>query len=99
MVKHIILWTLKEMSDEEKAKVKAEAKAALEGLSGKIEGMTKIEVITEGLPSSNADMMLDSEFVSVEALEAYQGHPLHKAAAETYVRPFYLTRSCLDYEV
>ena len=35
MVKHIIIWTLKEMSDEEKKTVKADIKAGLEALKGK----------------------------------------------------------------
>lgn len=99
MVKHIILWKLKEMPEKETETVKANAKAALEALAGRIEGLVDIKVITKGLPSSNADMMLDSTFVSVEALAAYQSNPLHKEAAGTYVRPFYESRSCLDFEV
>ena len=39
MVKHIILWQLKdELSDTEKAAVKAEIKAGLEGLAGQNPG-------------------------------------------------------------
>lgn len=34
MVKHIILWTLKDMSQEEKERVKAGIKEGLEGLQG-----------------------------------------------------------------
>ena len=37
MVKHVILWTLKnEYSKEEKEAIKAEIKAGLEGLAGQI---------------------------------------------------------------
>lgn len=62
MVKHIILWTLKEMSDEEKANVKAGIKAGLEGLKGKIPGLVDIKVNADGrLASSAADLMLDSK--------------------------------------
>ena len=61
MVKHIILWQLKdELSEEEKIKVKADIKSGLEGLAGKIPGLLEIHVETEGLASSNADLMLDS---------------------------------------
>lgn len=98
MIKHVILWKLKEMTEEEKTTVKANAKTALESLAGRIDGLVDIKVITNGLPSSNADMMLDSTFVSEEALAAYQSNPLHKEAAGTYVRPFYESRSCLDFE-
>ena len=44
MVKHIILWTLKdEFSDSEKAKIISEMKEALEGLKGKIPGLIDIK--------------------------------------------------------
>ena len=70
MVKHIILWTLKEMSDEEKKSVKAGIKEGLEALKGKIPGLVDIKVVTEGrLDSSNADLMLDSTFEYAEALK------------------------------
>ena len=40
MVKHIILWTLKdEFSPEEKENIKAGIKEGLEGLQGKIPGL------------------------------------------------------------
>ena len=98
MIKHVILWMLKDMTDSEKAKVKADAKAALEALDGKIEGLVSIKVNTTALPPSNCDMMLDSAFDSTEALAGYQKHPLHQAAANTFVRPFTEVRLCLDYE-
>lgn len=56
MVKHIILWQLKEMDEEEKQTVKKGIKAGLESLQGKIPGLLSIHVQTEGLPSSNADV-------------------------------------------
>ena len=96
MVKHVILWKLKEGVNKEE--VKANAKQALESLEGKIDGLISIKVNTCGLASSNADMMLDSLFVSEEALKAYSIHPLHQAAANTFVRPFTAERFCLDYE-
>lgn len=100
MVKHIIVWTLKdEFSDGEKTKIKAGIKDGLEGLKGQIPGLINIKVITEGLESSNADLMLDSTFESEEALKGYSGHPAHVAVATGKVRPNVKTRSCFDYEV
>lgn len=100
MVKHIILWTLKEeLSAGEKAAVKAEIKAGLEGLAGKIPGLLEIRVYTEGLPSSNADLMLDSSFTDEAALKGYAVHPEHVAVADGKVRPYTAVRSCLDFEV
>lgn len=100
MVKHIILWNLKdELSDEEKNRVKKGIKEGLEGLFGKIEGLTEIRVNTEGLASSTADLMLDSTFESEEALRNYSVNALHQEVANTYVSPFTKQRSCLDFEV
>ena len=100
MVKHIILWTLKEMSDSEKESVKKGIKEGLEGLKGKIPGLIDIKVNTEGrLASSTADLMLDSTFESAEALKGYSKHPEHVAVADSKVRPYTVCRSCLDYEV
>lgn len=99
MVKHIILWTLKETSDEEKAVIKKGIKEGLEGLKGKIPGMIDIKVNIECLASSNAEVMLDSTFESEEALKGYSVHPEHVAVANTKVRPFTATRTCMDYEI
>ena len=100
MIKHIILWTLKEMSDSEKESVKAGIKEGLEGLKGKIPGLVDIKVNTTGrLASSNTDLMLDSTFESEEALKAYAKHPDHVAVADSKVRPFTVSRACLDFEV
>lgn len=100
MVKHVILWNLKEtLSDAEKEAVKKGAKEGLESLIGKIPGLVDIKVHTVGLPSSNADMMLDSTFESAEALKGYSTHPEHVAVADSKVRPFTASRVCMDYEV
>ena len=98
MTRHIILWTLKEMPEAEKASVKAEIKAGLEGLAGQIPGLVSIRVETRRLPSSNADLMLDSSFESPAALAAYATHPAHVAVADGKVRPYTAVRSCLDFE-
>ena len=100
MVKHIILWQLKdEYSEDEKRKIKADIKKGLEGLAGEIPGLTEIHVQTEHLASSNADLMLDSTFVDEASLKVYATHPKHVAVADGAVRPFTKSRTCIDYEV
>ena len=100
MVKHVILWTLKdELSAAEKEEVKKGIKEGLEGLAGKIPGMVDIKVNINGLASSNADLMLDSTFESEEALKGYAIHPEHVAVADGKVRPYTKIRSCLDFEI
>ena len=88
------------MSDSEKESVKKGIKDGLEGLKGKIPGLIDIKVNTEGrLVSSTADLMLDSTFENAEALKGYSKHPEHVAVADSKVRPYTASRSCLDYEV
>jgi len=99
MTRHIILWKLKEeYSEQEKAAIRQGIKEGLEGLAGKIPGLISIRVHTEGLPSSNADLMLESAFETPEALKGYSTHPAHVAVANAKVRPFTATRICLDFE-
>ena len=99
MVKHVILWTLKEeYSDEQKKEIKKDIKAGLEGLKGRIPGLVDIQVI-DGLASSNADLMLDSTFEDEASLKGYAVHPEHVAVADGKVRPYTAIRSCLDYTV
>lgn len=100
MVKHIILWQLNDaLSAEEKNQVKAGMKAGLEGLAGQIPGLVDIHVQTEGLASSNADVMLDSSFVDEASLKGYAVHPKHVEVADGKVRPYTKCRVCMDYVV
>ncbi len=99
MVKHIILWQLKdEFSAEEKETIKAGIKEGLENLKGKVPGLLTIHVHTSALASSNADLMLDSSFTDEASLKGYAVHPEHVKVADTRVRPFTKLRSCMDFE-
>ncbi len=100
MVKHVILWQLKdELTGEEKEKIKTNIKEGLESLKGKIEGLQEIKVNINGLASSNADLMLDSLFDDEASLKGYAVHPEHVKVADEKVRPFTKSRVCLDYEI
>lgn len=97
MVKHIIIWKIKE-DEQNKEQIKRNVKKELEQLEGKIEGLLKMSIITESLDSSSGDLMMDSLFESNEALKAYQKHPLHQHVANTFVRPFMCQRLSMDFE-
>ncbi|MGN1235496.1 MAG: Dabb family protein [Christensenellaceae bacterium] len=99
MIRHVILWKLKELSPTEKESVKQGIKEGLEGLVGQIEGLLSVRVEIRGLPSSCVDLMLDSTFADEASLLRYSSHPLHVAVAESKVRPYTAVRSCFDYEV
>ena len=99
MVKHVIIWKLKEMPESEKNERKKLIKEGLEELKGKIDGLTDIKVITDILPSSNGDLMLDSTFTDEKSLKAYAVHPEHVKVADERVRPFTAERKCVDFEI
>ena len=97
MVKHIILWKLKEEYNTDE--IKQNMKRELESLVGKVPGLTEMNIQTEKLESSNADVMLYSVLEDAAALKGYAIHPEHVRVADTFVRPFTETRLCLDFEI
>lgn len=100
MVKHIILWQLKdELSDSEKDTVKKEIKEGLEGLVGKVPGLLEVHVQTTHLDSSNCDLMLNCTLEDEASLKGYAVHPAHLAVANGKVRPYTKSRMCIDYTV
>lgn len=95
MVKHVILWKLKD--EHNNSIVKQGIKDGLEGLMGKIDGLLEIKVEINGLSSSNADVMLYSVFENEDALKNYAIHPEHVYIADTFVRPYTEVRMCMDF--
>lgn len=97
MVKHIILWKLKD--EYNTPEIKIGIKNGIEALVGVVPGLIEAHVQIEKLPTSkNADIMLYSTLESVEALGAYAVHPEHVKVADTLVRPFVENRACIDFE-
>lgn len=96
MIKHIILWNFQEGKGSEENKLKI--KNGLEELKNKIPGIVEIEVITNPIAGSNAEIMLNSTFESVDALNNYQIHEEHVKVA-TFVRTVTCNRMCMDYEL
>ncbi len=93
MVKHIVMYTLKE--DVEKASAVPFIASCLEPLVGKIPGLQHMEVrqCFQGM-----DYVLYSEFESADALKAYAVHPLHLAAKEQF-HHMIATRISADYKI
>ena len=93
MVKHIVLYTLKEGVDKDQA-VQI-VKEQLEPLVGKIPGLLHMEIRRA---FNGMDYALYSEFTSAEDLANCANHPLHLAAKEHF-HHFLNTRVAADYEV
>ena len=81
MVKHIVLFKLKEtLSQEEKLKVMNDFKAAIEALPAKIGFIRHIFVGLNANSAEKWDICLDSEFDTLADVNAYAVHPDHVAA-------------------
>ena len=93
MVKHIVVYKLKENVDKAAAvKIIADV---LEPLVGKIPGLLHMEIrqCFQGV-----DYALYSEFESKQALIEYADHPLHQEA-KSHFSHFIDTRVAADYEL
>ena len=101
MIKHIVLWKLKESSE---GKSKAEniqiMKSMLEGLPAKTGGCIRTLEVGVNLKDSaeSADITLYSEFNSLEDLERYTKHPEHMKVAE-FIGKVRSERRVMDYSV
>ena len=99
MIKHIVLFKLKNFSDElSKIQKMAEIKGALMGLLEKVEVLKSIEVGINSNPNEKFDISLSTTFDSMNDLHTYAGHPDHIAAG-AIVREVMEERACVDYEV
>jgi len=93
MIKHIVMWKLRNKADAEIIKDN------LEALAGKIPGLLKVEVGIDFSDSEqSADVVLYSELESRKALAAYQSHPEHQAVIPL-VKAAAVSRIVVDYEV
>ncbi len=93
MVKHIVLYTLKDGVEKDGA-VKMIA-SCLEPLVGKIPGLKHLEVRRA---YNGMDYALYSEFESRQALADYAVHPLH-LEAKTHFASLLNSRVAADYDV
>lgn len=92
MIKHIVIWPMKE---EVTAEQKVEMKNRLEALKGVVAELVDIEV---GIDEGNGTMSLYSEFASNEDLAVYQAHPAHQDVVG-FVKPLVAGRAVCDYIV
>ena len=100
MVKHIVMWNLKESpGGRTKEQNLEEMKIRLESLKERIETIKYFEV---GINFNNTqdayDIVLYSEFRDREGLDMYQKHPEHIKARD-FIRKIRLEKKVVDYEI
>jgi hypothetical protein len=100
MIKHIVLWKLKEHAEgADRASNAAKMKTMLDACANLVPGILKLEaVVAQPGLEATYDVVLYSEFADKAALDAYQNHPSHVA-----LKPFFgavrEARQCMDYEI
>lgn len=99
MIKHIVMWRLKETAHGVSARQNAsEIVKKLESLNGRIPGLLRIEAGINFTEDTDAlDVVLYSEFTSREDLENYQKHPLH-CEIVPFIKEAVCERHIVDYE-
>lgn len=99
MIKHIVMWKLKEEAHgNDKATNAQLIKEKLENLNGKIDGLLKLEVGLDFLGGGNFDVVLYSVLSKEEDLDTYQNHPLHQALLP-FIREAVVDRKAVDYKL
>lgn len=100
MLKHIVMWKLKEHAEgADKAANARRMKELLDGCKGLAPGMLTFEVALarSGLEAT-CDIVLYAELTSRAALDAYLGHPDH-IALKPFISAIHEARQCMDYEI
>lgn len=100
MIKHIVMWKLKDHAEgADKAANARKMKELLDACATLVPGILKLEIaVAQPGLEATYDIVMYSEFSSKSALDAYQSHPQHVA-----LKPFFSAvrdaRQCIDYEV
>ena len=100
MLKHIVMWQLKDHAEgSDKAGNAAKMKALLDGCRDIVPGMLAFEaaLAQPGLEATY-DVVLYAEFTDKAALDAYQSHPQHEAI-KPFIGAIRCARQCMDYVV
>jgi len=99
MIKHIVLFKLKDVAEDATKDQNAKrVKSELEALSAKIPQIRRLEVGINFIPSDTAyDIAIYSEFANERDLETYLKHPEHVKVAE-FVGKVRESRVVVDYK-
>jgi len=100
MIKHIVMWKLKEFAEgASKMENARKLKTRLEALPALIKEMQAVEVGINCIPSEAAyDVVLYSEFEDKAALLAYQQHSEHQKLISEFLDKVRINKKVVDYE-
>ncbi len=96
MIKHVVMWKFKEENKAENLKKAKEMLLALPAIIGELKKMEVYFDITGS--DMSMDMMLDTEFLSIEDMKTYAVHPEHLKVS-AFIRSVIESRVVLDSEI
>jgi hypothetical protein len=97
-IRHVVSWKLASTEEGERAEHAAGIKRGLESLPAVIPQIRSLEVGVSAAPGDDFDVVLISDFDSMDDVHAYQVHPAHQEVA-AYIRSVVAGRAAVDFEV
>lgn len=99
MIKHIVMFKLKEANGKSEHENALEAKERFNKVIENVTELKRGEVVinSQGAPDSNYTIALICDFENIDDLNAYQVHPVHKEFG-AFIAEIKTDRACIDYE-
>ncbi|WP_285114417.1 Dabb family protein [Leifsonia sp. fls2-241-R2A-40a] len=97
-IRHVVSWKLATADESERAEQAARIKSGLESLPAVIPQLRSLEVGVTVVPGDDFDVVLISDFDSLEDIQVYQQHPAHLEVA-AFIRSVVGARAAVDFEV
>jgi len=99
MIRHIVMWSVRGATPEEKQANVAKLQASFHSLRGRVPGLLHLEVgVDHSRVDYACDVVLVSDFESQAALDAYATHPEHLRVKQE-VGDMRIARHQVDYRV
>ena len=97
-IRHVVSWKLGATDETECKAHAAGIKLRLESLPAVIPQIRFLQVGVNVVPANDFDVVLISDFDSVDDVETYQQHPAHLEVA-AFIRSVVASRASVDFEV
>ena len=99
MIKHIVMFKLKEANGKSEFENALEAEERFDKVIENVKELKKGEVVINSAdaPENNYTIALLCDFETIDDLNAYQVHPIHKEFG-TFIAEIKTDRACIDYE-
>ena len=97
-IRHVVSWKLATTDEHERAEQAARIKSGLESLPAVIPELRSAQVGVTVAPGDDFDVVLISDFDSLDDIRIYQEHPAHLEVAG-FIRSVVAGRAAVDFEV